>query len=52
MNNDYLFVYGTLRPDSESEMYHLLARYGEFVGDATYQGKLFMVDIGYPLRSS
>jgi gamma-glutamylcyclotransferase (GGCT)/AIG2-like uncharacterized protein YtfP len=47
MNDDYLFVYGTLRRDSESEMYHLLARYGEFVGDATYQGKLYMVDY-YP----
>ena len=47
MNDDYLFVYGTLRRDSESEMYHLLARYGDFVGDATYQGKLYMVDY-YP----
>jgi gamma-glutamylcyclotransferase (GGCT)/AIG2-like uncharacterized protein YtfP len=47
MSHDYLFVYGTLRRDSNSERYHLLARYGQFVGDATYQGKLYMVDY-YP----
>ena len=44
MSPDYVFVYGTLRRDSNSEMYHLLARYGQFVGDATYRGKLYMVD--------
>jgi gamma-glutamylcyclotransferase (GGCT)/AIG2-like uncharacterized protein YtfP len=47
MSRDYLFVYGTLRRDSNSEMYHLLARYGQFVGDASCQGKLYMVDY-YP----
>lgn len=47
MSHDYLFVYGTLRRDSNSEMYHLLARYGQFVGDASCQGKLYMVDY-YP----
>jgi gamma-glutamylcyclotransferase (GGCT)/AIG2-like uncharacterized protein YtfP len=47
MSHDYLFVYGTLRRDSNSEMYDLLARYGQFVGDATYRGKLYMVDY-YP----
>ncbi len=47
MSPDYLFVYGTLRRDSNSEMYRLLARYGQFVGDATYRGKLYMVDY-YP----
>jgi gamma-glutamylcyclotransferase (GGCT)/AIG2-like uncharacterized protein YtfP len=47
MNHDYLFVYGTLRRDINSEMYHFLARYGKFVGDATFQGKLYMVDY-YP----
>jgi len=47
MSHDYLFVYGTLRRDTNSEMYHLLARYGRFVDDATYQGKLYMVDY-YP----
>lgn len=47
MNHDYLFVYGTLRQGSNSEMYHLLARNAKFVGDATYQGKLYMIDY-YP----
>jgi gamma-glutamylcyclotransferase (GGCT)/AIG2-like uncharacterized protein YtfP len=47
MSHAYLFVYGTLRRDSNSEMYHLLARYGQFVGDASCQGKLYMVDY-YP----
>lgn len=44
---DYLFVYGTLRRDSRSEMFHLLARHAVFVGDSTFQGKLFRVDY-YP----
>lgn len=47
MNDDYLFVYGTLRRDTKSEMYHLLARYAEVVDEAIYQGKLYKVDY-YP----
>ncbi|MGH6800176.1 MAG: gamma-glutamylcyclotransferase family protein [Methylocella sp.] len=47
MSHDYLFVYGTLRRDINSEMHHLLARYGKFLGDATFQGKLYMLDY-YP----
>lgn len=47
MSHDHLFVYGTLRRDTKSEMYHLLARYADFVGEATYQGKLYRVDY-YP----
>jgi gamma-glutamylcyclotransferase (GGCT)/AIG2-like uncharacterized protein YtfP len=47
MNRNYLFVYGTLRREINSEMYQLLAHYGEFVGDAIFQGKLYMVDY-YP----
>lgn len=47
VSHDYLFVYGTLRRGLNSEMYHLLARYGKFAGDATSQGKLYMVDY-YP----
>jgi gamma-glutamylcyclotransferase (GGCT)/AIG2-like uncharacterized protein YtfP len=47
MSHGYLFVYGTLRRDSNSEMYHLLAHYGHFVDYATYQGKLYKVDY-YP----
>ncbi|MGZ8160955.1 MAG: gamma-glutamylcyclotransferase family protein [Methylobacter sp.] len=47
MNSDYIFVYGTLKRDAKSEMHRLLAKYAEFVDDATYQGKLYKVDY-YP----
>lgn len=47
MNPDYLFVYGTLRRDANSKIHPLLAKYAEFIGDATYQGKLYKVDT-YP----
>jgi gamma-glutamylcyclotransferase (GGCT)/AIG2-like uncharacterized protein YtfP len=40
----YLFVYGTLRRDRRHGMYRLLARYANFIGDATFQGRLFLVD--------
>lgn len=47
MSEQFLFVYGTLRRDTNGQMYHLLARYTDFVGEATFQGKLYMVDY-YP----
>jgi gamma-glutamylcyclotransferase (GGCT)/AIG2-like uncharacterized protein YtfP len=47
MKDAYLFVYGTLRRGTDSEMYHLPARHADFVGDATYQGKLYKIDY-YP----
>jgi len=47
MNCSYLFVYGTLRRGANSEMFRLLARYADFVGEASYQGKLYKID-GYP----
>ncbi len=47
MKDVFLFVYGTLRRDIGSEMYHLLARYADFVGNAIYQGKLYKID-DYP----
>jgi len=47
MNPNYIFVYGTLRRDANSEMHQLLAKYAEFVDDATYQGKLYKIDY-YP----
>jgi gamma-glutamylcyclotransferase (GGCT)/AIG2-like uncharacterized protein YtfP len=43
----FLFVYGTLRNDAKNSMYHLLARNSTFIGDATYQGKLYLVE-DYP----
>jgi len=46
-NRNYLFVYGTLRKDLSNQMYHILARYADFVGEGTFRGKLY--DIGeYP----
>jgi AIG2-like family. len=47
MNPDYIFVYGTLRRDTNSEMSHLLAKHAEFVDDAMYHGKLYKIDY-YP----
>jgi gamma-glutamylcyclotransferase (GGCT)/AIG2-like uncharacterized protein YtfP len=47
MNPDYIFVYGTLRRDTNSEMHRLLVQYAEFVCDATYRGKLYQIDY-YP----
>ncbi len=45
--NDYLFFYGTLRRGSKDSMYHLLARYADFVDDVTFQGNLYKIE-DYP----
>jgi gamma-glutamylcyclotransferase (GGCT)/AIG2-like uncharacterized protein YtfP len=45
--NQHLFVYGTLRRDSRHEMYRLLARNADFVGDAVFRGRLYLID-DYP----
>lgn len=47
MNLDYIFVYGTLRRGTHSEMSKLLAKHAEFIDDAAYQGKLYKID-AYP----
>lgn len=47
MSDNLLFVYGTLRKDTRSEMYRLLARYANFVAEGTYQGRLYKIDF-YP----
>ncbi|CAA9889917.1 conserved hypothetical protein [Candidatus Methylobacter favarea] len=47
MNYEYIFVYGTLRRGTNSEMHHLLAKHAEFVDEATYRGKLYKVN-DYP----
>ncbi len=47
MNPDYIFVYGTLRRDANSDMHQLLMKHAEFMGDATYQGRLYKIDT-YP----
>jgi gamma-glutamylcyclotransferase (GGCT)/AIG2-like uncharacterized protein YtfP len=44
MENDLLFVYGTLRRRrSASPMFNYLSSCSELVGDATYQGQLYIV---------
>jgi gamma-glutamylcyclotransferase (GGCT)/AIG2-like uncharacterized protein YtfP len=46
-NSRNLFVYGTLRRDTQHELVGLLARHARFVGDAAVGGKLY--DLGnYP----
>jgi gamma-glutamylcyclotransferase (GGCT)/AIG2-like uncharacterized protein YtfP len=40
----HLFVYGTLRREHGQDMYRLLARHADFVGHASYRGRLFLVD--------
>ncbi len=38
-----LFVYGTLRKDGGTEMFHMLAREATFVGRARMQGRLYQL---------
>ena len=47
INPEYIFVYGTLRRDTNSEMHHLLAKHAEFVDTAAFRGKLYKID-DYP----
>jgi gamma-glutamylcyclotransferase (GGCT)/AIG2-like uncharacterized protein YtfP len=47
MNSDYIFVYGTLRRESNNEMSHLLMKYADFVDQASFRGKLYQVG-NYP----
>jgi gamma-glutamylcyclotransferase (GGCT)/AIG2-like uncharacterized protein YtfP len=47
MNPDYIFVYGTLRRNTNNEMHLFLAKNADFVDDAIYRGKLYKIDC-YP----
>jgi gamma-glutamylcyclotransferase (GGCT)/AIG2-like uncharacterized protein YtfP len=47
MAEDLLFVYGTLRRDTRSEMFRLLEKYADFVSEGSYQGRLYRV-VDYP----
>jgi gamma-glutamylcyclotransferase (GGCT)/AIG2-like uncharacterized protein YtfP len=47
MTDDLLFVYGTLRRDTDSGIYQLLASYADFVTEGTCQGRLYKIDY-YP----
>ncbi|MFN3849883.1 MAG: gamma-glutamylcyclotransferase [Spirosomataceae bacterium] len=45
---EYLFVYGTLLSEyGDKSTHELVDKYGEFMGKATMEGKLYMVDY-YP----
>ncbi len=41
--NEYLFVYGTLREQFGNELHKIIAKNSDFAGMATYQGELYMV---------
>jgi pyruvate carboxylase len=46
-NEDYLFVYGTLRSQMNDPLHRLLETHAVLVGTGTFQGKLY--DLGrYP----
>jgi pyruvate carboxylase len=40
---EFLFVYGTLRKDFGNELHKLITRNSEFIGMATYQGKMYNI---------
>ena len=44
MKSEYLFVYGTLRGESFLDMAGLLKQKAQWVGRATYQGRLYRID--------
>ncbi|HEX7080270.1 MAG TPA: gamma-glutamylcyclotransferase family protein [Gammaproteobacteria bacterium] len=41
---EHLFVYGSLRPGFGGEMCTVLARHAEHIGEAAFQGRLYLVD--------
>ena len=46
-DHDYLFVYGTLRKDTQSVMHRVLSDNSDLIQKGTFRGKLFMFG-GYP----
>lgn len=42
--SDLIFVYGSLRKDFSSPASEILDNHSEYVGEATFQGKLYKVD--------
>ncbi len=46
-DHNYLFVYGTLRKDTQSKMHRLLSENADFIQKGTFKGRLFMIR-GYP----
>ena len=47
MAAEFIFVYGTLRKQMASDMYHVLATYCDYFSDGVMRGKLYEV-CGYP----
>lgn len=47
MTLEYIFVYGTLRKESATDMHNVLARHCEYLADGYMQGRLYEV-AGYP----
>lgn len=43
MQEQFLFTYGTLRQGAGHRMFAILDRFSDFVGNATYQGKLYHI---------
>jgi pyruvate carboxylase len=41
--DEYLFVYGTLRRDCGNDLHRLIARNSDYVGMASYQGKMYQL---------
>ena len=44
---EYLFVYGTLRKDTETQMHQLLMHYCDHINNGYFTGKLYEIS-GYP----
>lgn len=44
MSTEYIFVYGSLRRHFASPARRVLDDHAEFVGEATFRGKLYMID--------
>ena len=42
--SEYLFVYGTLLRESDNEFSHFLSAHSTAVGEAFFQGKLYIID--------
>ncbi len=47
MTNEFIFVYGTLRKETATDMSRLLARHCEYISAGHMRGKLYEVN-GYP----
>lgn len=44
MSTNHIFVYGSLRREFRSPARKVLENHAEYVGEATFQGRLYMID--------